>query len=77
MLTVAYAHMYHIPDAQITLKSFGAPVSFKPNLAGDQATTAYCTVVKLDPHLLWFGYPDAFKPTKASHAETTTYCTVG
>jgi hypothetical protein len=47
MLAVTYIHMHRIHDAQITLKSFGAPVSFKPNLAQDQATTAYCAGVEV------------------------------
>jgi hypothetical protein len=41
MLTVAYAHMYHISSGQITLKSFGAPDSFKPIKDSHAETTAY------------------------------------
>src|ERR1039458_9061872 len=43
MLTVIYIHMNRIHDAQITLKSFGAPDVFKPIKASHAETTAYCT----------------------------------
>jgi hypothetical protein len=35
--------MNRIHDAQITLKSFGAPDVFKPIKASHAETTAYCT----------------------------------
>jgi hypothetical protein len=41
MLTVTHTHMHRIPDAQITLKSFGAPDAFKPIKASHAETTAY------------------------------------
>jgi len=43
MLTVTRTHMNRIHDAQITLKSFGAPDVFKPIKASHAETTAYCT----------------------------------
>jgi hypothetical protein len=41
MLTASNAHMYRISSGQITLKSFGAPDSFKPIRASHAETTAY------------------------------------
>ena len=41
MLTASNAHIYRISSGQITLKSFGAPDSFKPIKDSHAETTAY------------------------------------